>query len=218
MPPACRQMKLGVSMIGLGYHVAAWRHPEAPADGRMNIAHYVEITRTAERGKFDMVFLADGVGVRDTRATGRARAGPPNVAVRAADAAVGAGDGDEAIGLVATASTSYNEPFHVARKFASLDHISGGRAGWNLVTSGQETEAQNFGRDKHSAHGERYERAREFARSWPACGTAGTTMPSSATRRAGVLRPGEAASAQPQGRELLRARSAQHPAHAAGSR
>ena len=67
------------------------------------------------------------------------------------------------IGLVATASTSYNEPFHVARKFASIDHISGGRAGWNLVTSGQEAEAKNFGREKHYAHGERYERAREFA-------------------------------------------------------
>jgi alkanesulfonate monooxygenase len=67
------------------------------------------------------------------------------------------------IGLVATASTSYNEPFHVARKFASIDHISGGRAGWNLVTSGQEAEAKNFGREKHYQHGERYERAREFA-------------------------------------------------------
>ena len=67
------------------------------------------------------------------------------------------------IGLVATASTSYNEPFHVARKFASIDHISGGRAGWNLVTSGQEAEAKNFGREKHFVHGERYERAREFA-------------------------------------------------------
>jgi alkanesulfonate monooxygenase len=68
------------------------------------------------------------------------------------------------IGLVATASTSYNEPFHVARKFASLDHLSGGRAGWNLVTSGMEAEAKNFGREKHYQHGERYERAREFAR------------------------------------------------------
>jgi alkanesulfonate monooxygenase len=67
------------------------------------------------------------------------------------------------IGLVATASTSYNEPFHVARKFASLDHLSGGRAGWNLVTSGMEAEAKNFGREKHYQHGERYERAREFA-------------------------------------------------------
>ena len=67
------------------------------------------------------------------------------------------------IGLVATATTSYNEPYHVARKFASLDHISGGRAGWNLVTSGQQEEAQNFGRDAHYEHGERYERAREFA-------------------------------------------------------
>ena len=67
------------------------------------------------------------------------------------------------IGLVATASTSYNEPYHVARKFASLDHISGGRAGWNLVTSGMAAEAYNFGRDKHYEHGERYDRAREFA-------------------------------------------------------
>jgi FMN-dependent oxidoreductase (nitrilotriacetate monooxygenase family) len=123
----------------------------------------VEITQTAERAKFDMVFLADNVCVRDASMEAISRSAQyianfePLTLLSALSAVT------SRIGLVATASTSYNEPYHVARKFASLDHLSGGRAGWNLVTSGQEAEAKNFGREKHYQHGERYERAREFA-------------------------------------------------------
>jgi alkanesulfonate monooxygenase len=158
------QMRLGAFFNPTGHHVASWRHPRAQADAGINFQHYVEITRTAERAKFDMVFLADNVCVRDASMEAISRSAQyianfEPITLLAALSAV-----TSHIGLVATASTSYNEPFHVARKFASLDHLSGGRAGWNLVTSGMEAEAKNFGREKHYQHGERYERAREFAR------------------------------------------------------
>src|SRR3954467_15052024 len=157
------QMRLGAFFNPTGHHVASWRHPRAQADAGINFQHYVEITRTAERAKFDMVFLADNVCVRDASMEAISRSAQyianfEPITLLAALSAV-----TSHIGLVATASTSYNEPFHVARKFASLDHLSGGRAGWNLVTSGQEAEAKNFGREKHYQHGKRYERAREFA-------------------------------------------------------
>jgi alkanesulfonate monooxygenase len=157
------QMRLGAFFNPTGHHVASWRHPRAQADAGINFQHYVEITRTAERAKFDMVFLADNVCVRDASMEAISRSAQyianfEPITLLSALAAV-----TTHIGLVATASTSYNEPYHVARKFASLDHLSGGRAGWNLVTSGQEAEARNFGREKHYQHGERYERAREFA-------------------------------------------------------
>jgi N-acetyl-S-(2-succino)cysteine monooxygenase len=158
------QMRLGAFFNPTGHHVASWRHPRAQADAGINFQHYVEITRTAERAKFDMVFLADNVCVRDASMEAISRSAQyianfePITLLSALSAVT------SHIGLVATASTSYNEPYHVARKFASLDHLSGGRAGWNLVTSGQEAEAKNFGREKHYQHGERYERAREFAR------------------------------------------------------
>src|SRR3954471_19128538 len=158
------QMRLGAFFNPTGHHVASWRHPRAQADAGINFQHYVEIARTAERAKFDMVFLADNLCVRDASMEAISRSAQyianfePITLLSALSAVT------SHIGLVATASTSYNEPYHVARKFASLDHLSGGRAGWNLVTSGQEAEAKNFGREKHYQHGERYERAREFAR------------------------------------------------------
>ncbi|HXF86850.1 MAG TPA: LLM class flavin-dependent oxidoreductase [Xanthobacteraceae bacterium] len=157
------ELKLGAFFNPTGHHVASWRHPRAQADAGINFAHYVEITRTAERGKFDMVFLADNVGVREAHMDALCRSAQyianfEPITLIAALAAV-----TERIGLVCTATTSYNEPFHIARKFASLDHISGGRVGWNLVTSGMAMEAYNFGRDAHYGHAERYDRAREFA-------------------------------------------------------
>ncbi len=157
------ELKLGAFFNPTGHHVASWRHPRAQADAGINFAHYVEITRTAERGKFDMVFLADNVGVREAHMDALCRSAQyianfEPITLIAALAAV-----TERIGLVCTATTSYNEPFHIARKFASLDHISGGRVGWNLVTSGMAVEAYNFGRDAHYGHAERYDRAREFA-------------------------------------------------------
>src|ERR1044071_9293423 len=144
-------------------HLAAWRGPHPAARARVNFRHYAEITQTAERAKFDLVFFADNVCVREANIEALSRSAQyianfEPLTLLAALSAV-----TSRIGLVATASTSYNEPFHVARKFASIDHLSGGRAGWNLVTSGMAAEAYNFDRDKHYEHGERYERAREFA-------------------------------------------------------
>jgi len=137
-----RQIKLGLSMRYVGYHAAAWRHPQADPGAASKFKHFVRVAQTAEAAKFDMLFLADGIGIR-------ARNEPPGSLCRSAQnaelepltllsalAAI-----TQRIGLVATASTTYNEPFHVARKYASLDHISGGRAGWNIVTSWSDAEA-----------------------------------------------------------------------------
>ena len=158
------QLRLGAFLYPSGHHIAAWRHPEAQADAGVNFRHYVKLAQAAEAAKFDLVFLADGVGTRGDNVEFLSRTAHSYVAqfepitLLSALAAV-----TEHVGLVATASTSFNEPYHVARKFASLDHISGGRAGWNLVTSSNEHEAKNFNRDKHFEHAERYERAIEFA-------------------------------------------------------
>jgi N-acetyl-S-(2-succino)cysteine monooxygenase len=158
------RMRLGAFFNPTGHHVASWRHPRAQADAGINFQHYLDITRTAERGKFDMVFLADNLGVRAAHIEALSRSAQYIANFEPITLLSALATHTSHIGLVATASTSYNEPFHVARKFASLDHLSGGRAGWNLVTSGQENEARNFGREAHYGHAERYERAREFAR------------------------------------------------------
>jgi alkanesulfonate monooxygenase len=157
------QMRLGAFFNPTGHHVASWRHPDAQADAGINFAHYAEITRTAERVKFDLVFFADNLGVREARMEALSRSAQYIANFEPITLLSALAPMTSRIGLVATASTSYNEPFHVARKFASIDHISGGRAGWNLVTSGMAMEAYNFNRDAHYEHGERYERAREFA-------------------------------------------------------
>src|SRR5665213_2311986 len=157
-----RMMKLGLFFEGVGHHIAAWRDSRVDPHARESLAHHIEIARTAERGKFDLLFTAD------TQAT----FGPDDVeawtysmhtsrleplTLLGALAVV-----TERIGLVATATTTYFEPYHVARFFASLDQISQGRAGWNLVTSAAPAEAYNFGRDTHVGHADRYARAREF--------------------------------------------------------
>lgn len=156
-----RQIRLGAFLMQTGHHIAAWRHPDAQADAGVNFRHYVELARKAEAAKFDAVFLADGVAVRSSDLAALARTARSDqfepLTLLAALAAV-----TERIGLIATVSTSYNEPFNVARKFASLDQISGGRAGWNLVTSATTAEAQNFNRDAQIAHADRYRRAAEF--------------------------------------------------------
>ena len=156
-----KQMKLGTLLSPLGFHVAAWRHPGAQTRRTTDIQHYAEIARTAERGKFDLLFLADSSAQSVTPANARSRMALIHplepVTLLSALAVL-----TRNIGLVASVSTTYNEPLHVARKFASLDHISGGRAGWNVVTSANPEEAFNFGRDAHVEHAERYERATEF--------------------------------------------------------
>ncbi|MBD2615327.1 LLM class flavin-dependent oxidoreductase [Nostoc punctiforme FACHB-252] len=159
-----KQLKLGAFLPGSGHHVAAWRHPNAQADGGLNFQHYKQLAQTAERGKFDMLFLADGLAVWD-RGQGReafSRSGQFSVHFEPLTLLSALSVVTEHIGLVATASTTYDEPFHLARKFASLDYLSGGRAGWNVVTSSAEAAAKNFSREEHLEHSLRYERAREF--------------------------------------------------------
>ena len=156
-------MKLGVSMRYLGYHMAAWRHPDVPSAGALDFRYFLDSARKAEAAKLDMIFFADGVGIRaaDTPKGSLAR-DSKNAELEPLTLLGAIGACTSHIGLVATASTTYNEPFHVARKYASLDHISGGRAGWNVVTSWSQQEAWNFGRDEHLGYDERYERADEF--------------------------------------------------------
>ena len=158
-----RQMKLGLSMRYLGYHDAAWRHPDVPAGGSSDYAHFLRCARRAEEGRFDMVFFADGIGVRaNDEPPGSLAHSNRNVELEPLTLLSALAPMTRHIGLVCTASTTYNEPYHIARKFASLDHISGGRAGWNIVTSWSEQEAWNFSRQTHLDYETRYDRAREF--------------------------------------------------------
>jgi N-acetyl-S-(2-succino)cysteine monooxygenase len=158
-----RQIKLGLSMRQLGYHAGGWRHPDVPSGGAMDIHYYARVAQAAERGKFDMVFLADGVALRQRdEPPGSLCRSNQNVELEPLTMLSALAMVTSHIGLVATASTTYNEPYHIARKFASLDHISGGRAGWNIVTSWSEAEARNFNREAHLEYDVRYERAAEF--------------------------------------------------------
>ncbi|AWB21348.1 FMN-dependent monooxygenase [Methylobacterium currus] len=154
-------MRLGAFFYATGHHVAGWRHPSSEADGGLVLDRYVGWAKRAEAAKFDLIFLEDGTGIRDadlrsSERTARSAHFEP-VTLLSALAAV-----TSRIGLVATTSTSFNEPYNVARRFASLDHLSGGRAGWNLVTSATDLEAANFGNDTIARHADRYERAEEF--------------------------------------------------------
>ena len=156
-------MSLGAFVHETGQHVAAWRHPDAYAESGTNFAHMAATIQTAERGLFDLFFLADSAAMSlQGSAEARSRMGKvvkfEPVTVLSALAAV-----TSRIGLVATVSSSFHDPYLLARQFASLDQISGGRAGWNLVTSNNEAEALNHSRTAHMAHAARYDRALEFA-------------------------------------------------------
>ncbi|MFV3333055.1 LLM class flavin-dependent oxidoreductase [Pseudomonas sp. NY15437] len=154
-----RTLSLGAFLMATGHHVSAWRHPDVPADGGLDFRLYKRLAQVAEAAKFDAVFVADSVAAPTAEIASRmARSDHfEPLTLLAALAAV-----TERIGLIGTVTTSYNEPYHVARKFASLDHLSAGRAGWNLVTSDAAAEALNFNRQEHFGHAERYARAREF--------------------------------------------------------
>lgn len=158
-PP--RQLRLGAFMRPISIHTAWWRYPGAYPDANFNFAHLKRFAQTLERGRFDAFFMADHLAVMNMPMKALKRSATVTsfdpMTLLPALAVV-----TERLGLVATASTTYNEPFHVARKFASLDHLSGGRAGWNVVTSSNPHEAPNFGREDHLEHDERYRRAREF--------------------------------------------------------
>ena len=150
-----RQMHLGVFVQAAGHHVAGWRYPGAEA-GAENLDLIQRIAATAERGKFDLFFLADGLTTtKDAHPSMVARFEPMTLLAALAMST-------RRIGLAATVSTTYGEPFHVARAFSSLDHLSRGRAGWNVVTTSYARSAANFSRGAHPEHSERYAIAREF--------------------------------------------------------
>jgi FMN-dependent oxidoreductase (nitrilotriacetate monooxygenase family) len=158
-----RRIKLGLSLRYLGYHSAAWRLPGIPANGATRFRYFLESAQRAEAAKFDAIFFADGLAVRDSDSPkGKLARDMKNVELEPLTLLSAIAACTSHIGLVATASTSYNAPYHVARKYASLDHISEGRAGWNVVTSWSEQEAWNFNRDEHLGYDERYEMAHEF--------------------------------------------------------
>jgi FMN-dependent oxidoreductase (nitrilotriacetate monooxygenase family) len=156
-----RQLHLGAFMRPVSLHTGAWRFPGAYPDANFNFAHLKRFAQTLERARFDAFFMADHLAVLNMPVNALKRSHTATsfepFTLLSALAAV-----TEKIGLVATASTTFDLPYHVARRFASLDHLSGGRAGWNLVTTSNPDAALNFGLEEHVEHDERYRRAREF--------------------------------------------------------
>jgi FMN-dependent oxidoreductase (nitrilotriacetate monooxygenase family) len=151
-----RQLNLNLFIYPGGHHEAAWRYKDSTVGEILDVNHYVGLARRAEAAKLDAVFFADGPVLADNiKYAARFRLEPLTwlsaIAV-----------GTERIGLIGTASTTYSEPYNLARQFASLDHISRGRAGWNIVTTTSAEAAQNFGLTEHPVHADRYERAREY--------------------------------------------------------
>ncbi|SFT31955.1 LLM class flavin-dependent oxidoreductase [Streptomyces sp. ok210] len=149
-------LHLNAFLIAAGHHEAAWRLPESPASGGTDLAHYANLARIAERGKLDSVFYADGPMLMGDPGRRPGSKLEPTVLLTALAAVT------SRIGLIATASTSYNEPYNLARRFASVDHVSGGRAGWNIVTTAGADAARNFSLDDAPPHRDRYLRAAEF--------------------------------------------------------
>ena len=155
-----RQLHLGVFIYPGGHHIAAWRHPDMQAGRITELDYYREAGRIAERGKFDLFFVGDALNARERegRVVGEIAINNLDpVSIVSVVASV-----TERIGLVATLSTTYNEPAAIAAKFATLDHLSGGRAGWNVVTTLDENSASNFSRTKAMEKSLRYERAASF--------------------------------------------------------
>ncbi len=155
MNAANRKMHLGVFVLGTGNHSAGWRY-EGAAVSNNDLAVTQEIARIAERGKFDLLFISDGLVMDPGDHPSFLCRFEPTTLISALSAATGH------IGLGATVSTSFAEPYHVARTFASIDHLSGGRAAWNVVTSSLAKAALNFSRERHMEHELRYEVANEF--------------------------------------------------------
>jgi len=155
-------LRLALFIQPAGHHQAAWRHPRAQPDAGVNLDHYIELARTAERACFDAIFLADNQCVRPgaPETVGRVSQYVANFEPLTLIGALAVST--RRIGFISTASTSFNYPYQLARKLASLDHLTGGRMGWNIVTSGMPAEALNFGLTEHLEHELRYERAEEF--------------------------------------------------------
>ena len=151
-----RELHLNAFLMESGHHEASWRLPGSDPHAALDVAHYVRLAQIAEAARFDSVFLADGsvaMGTGEFRASGQLEPLTILTAIAAATSS---------IGLIATASTTYNEPYALARRFASVDHVSHGRAGWNIVTSATQEEAANFSLAERPLQATRYERADEF--------------------------------------------------------
>jgi len=140
-----------------GYHESAWRVVSDDVRGVLGLPYYAEIARIAERGLMDSIFLADNIAIPEYRVTHLPQTQFDPVVVVSALAGI-----TSRIGLIATGSTTYSKPWDLARRFATLDHMTGGRAGWNIVTTSTPLVAANFGEDGHPDHAARYERAGEF--------------------------------------------------------
>ncbi len=158
------QMHLAVFLTSCGnYHHLGWRDPDAWVDGSTNFQRWVEFARITEAAKLDMLFIADQIAIvggdelEAIENSSKVNRFEPMTLLSALATHT------SHIGLAGTCATSYSQPYTVARMFASLDHLSGGRAAWNCVTGGQKEEAQNFSLERHEAHEDRYERANEFA-------------------------------------------------------
>ncbi|MSQ52397.1 MAG: LLM class flavin-dependent oxidoreductase [Betaproteobacteria bacterium] len=156
-------MALGLVINWAGGHVASWKHPAVPPGAAMSFDYYRDLAALAERARFDLLFLADHLSVGEAGATPeRLQKSGEVVFFEPMILLAGLAAITRHIGLTATVSTTYNEPYNVARVIASLDHLSGGRAGWNVVTTGREAAAPNYGQEKHMQHADRYHRAHEF--------------------------------------------------------
>src|SRR5215475_10527968 len=159
--PSSRQLHLGAFMRPASIHTGAWRYPGAWPDMNFDFAHLKHCIQALERAKFDAFFMADHMAVLNMPIDALKRSHTvtsfePFTLLSALSQVT------ERIGLVATGSTTFDAPYHIARRFASLDHLSGGRAGWNIVTTSNPDSALNFGMEEHMEHDERYRRAREF--------------------------------------------------------
>jgi FMN-dependent oxidoreductase (nitrilotriacetate monooxygenase family) len=152
-----RQLHLNVNILNSGFHPGAWRAPASDPAAFVDVQHYVRLAQRAERGTFDAVFLADTPSFADRPEFRPYQALEPTIVLAMVAAAT------ERIGLIATASTTYNDPYNLARRFATLDLASGGRVGWNAVTTADPSASWNFGADNVTAHRDRYERAAEFS-------------------------------------------------------
>jgi len=151
-----RELHLNAFLMEAGHHEAAWRLPDANPRADFDLQHWIDLARLAEAAKFDSLFLADGPAL-----TGSGAFRPPGQ-LEPFTLLTALSQHTSRIGLIATVSSTYNEPYNLARRLASVDHVSGGRAGWNIVTSAGADEAANFGLDDRPDHAARYERADEF--------------------------------------------------------
>ncbi|KAF2811969.1 alkanesulfonate monooxygenase [Mytilinidion resinicola] len=156
-----KQLHLTAFMRPVSLHTGAWRYPGSYPDANFNLKHITSFIQKLEAAKFDAFFMADHLAVLNMPVEALKRSHTvtsfePFTLLSALSQVT------DKIGLAATASTTYDEPYHIARRFASLDHLSDGRAAWNIVTTGNPESAKNFGLDEHVEHSERYKRAREF--------------------------------------------------------